>query len=104
MIRRLFMALLVLCLALPAMAPAAAVSPHCDRPASDTAATAMEHGNKHHPAPQRPGHDCIGCAMPARAVPPLTMAPFYPREPRQWNNAALPAAAATPPDTPPPRA
>lgn len=105
MIRSLFMAVLALCLALPAMMPALAAAPHCAPPESAMAMPGEHHGqHRGQPAPSRQGHDCIGCAVPARAATPFAATPFYPRARQRWSNAATPPATAAQPDTPPPRA
>ncbi len=104
MLRRILLAVLALCLALPSAAPAA-VQPHGDHPL----AMAQHQGHAAQPASshdqgQHSGkHNCIGCAaaldgnallemrVAVRSAPPL--APMV---------AALPQARAGP-DTPPPR-
>ena len=98
MLRRILMALLVACLALPAVA-----APVCH--ATPAAAShAMHHGQKQHEdsVPQLI-HGCIGCVTPPRVDLAVALPPALP--------AIVPVPAALPhlattrasPDTPPPR-
>ncbi|MDD3799849.1 MAG: hypothetical protein PHE36_11815 [Novosphingobium sp.] len=109
MLRRLFLALLTLCLALPAAAmpleqPAALSA---GAPAA-VASMAMDNGGPCHPqggkAALGMSHDCIGCIAPYQAAPRLAE-PFAVRGaiPRPLDTIRLPAFRAGP-ETPPPRA
>ena len=97
MIRRLLLALLVACLALPA----AAAPLHCAQ-----ASAAAMHGDGHHrEAPQQamPAHDCIGCVAPFADAAPMLASEWYPPSPRLILSALPLARQASGPDTPPPR-
>lgn len=104
MLRRMVLALLTLCLALPTLSPVAAMS-------LERASLAMEHhghqqpdSNRHHDQGQQTGkHECIGCAAPVGGGTVAAETPL----PRSL--VARPPLAArltdtrNGPDTPPPR-
>jgi hypothetical protein len=101
MLRRLLLALLTICLAVPAMA----APTHClPQPIAAMAMHHSHHGeHKQAPQPVSATHDCIGCIAPYAGIPPMASAP-----PRLGMTApplaivwAMPSLAA--PDTPPPR-
>ena len=102
MLRRLFLALLIACLA----APAVAMPVHCAPPAHQQA---MAHHGGHHggtnqaPAPAPAQHDCIGCIAPYAAHPAGPGAPFHGRPPLGEAQTSFHALAPPAPDTPPPR-
>jgi hypothetical protein len=104
MIRRLLIALLIACLAIPAVA-----SPlHC---ASQVSSAAMpdgaqhQHGDHHKtPGPVTEMHDCIGCIAPSAGIG-AAAEPVWLRAPVPHGRILLPIAGTIRgPDTPPPRA
>jgi len=102
MLRRLFLALLTLCLALPAALPTGAAA----QPAHATA-MAMAHHQHHQPADSAhhdaSKHQCIGCAAPvSRAPEPPTPPQLRGPSTRPALSTRLPETRAGP-DTPPPR-
>ena len=101
MIRRLLLALLTLCLALPAAAMPLAHA----RPAQHHAAAADQGHHSHHGQPdQSPApHDCIGCIAPYAAIAAVPAAPaLFSAIVLPGLANALPDATARP-DTPPPK-
>lgn len=102
MIRRLLLALLTLCLALPAAAMPLA---HAMPAAHHVVAADHGHHSRHHqqPDPQAAQHDCIGCIAPYSAmgvVPAVPVPASGDVVPGLAN--ALPDTTAGP-DTPPPK-
>lgn len=111
MMRRLFMALLIACLGMPAMAAPAHCLSVSGEPAasSDMVAMASRHGDHHEPAPaspapQGPAHDCIGCIAPIAGIPAADRSPMVHAPLLAVAIAAFHALAPAKPDTPPPRA
>ena len=105
MLRRLFMALLIVCLAAPAMAAPL----HCAPPMPAHSAGMSHHGMRHGhgqevPAQPAKSHDCIGCIAPASdsAVPPA--AGSMPKPLLSAQETPFSALASPAPETPPPRA
>ncbi len=105
MLRRLLLALLTLCLALPALAPVAAM-PHAQVPMADA------HHEHHGQAPMRHDqgsphagkHECIGCAAPLDRSPVALGEPLPAADnPPPSLAAPLPETRAGP-EVPPPRA
>ena len=104
MLRRLCLALLILCLSFPAAMPVGAMS-------AQAQPTAMEQHRHHQPADRSQHdqgahagkHECIGCAVPIDRQPYLMAAPA-PRGPltRPGLAAILPETRAGP-EVPPPR-
>lgn len=104
MLRRLCLALLILCLSVPAAMPTGAM-------AAEAQSAAMEHHRHHHPADSSQHdhgdhaakHECIGCAAPLDRQPYFMAAPA-PRGPltRPGLAAILPETRAGP-EVPPPR-
>lgn len=100
MIARTLLALLLVCLALPAMAAPMVHDPH---PAQ------AKHSTHHRdiPAqPQRaPAHDCIGCIPPTQgdARIAFTVRHMLPLDARSAD-AVVPSGTKACPDTPPPKA
>jgi hypothetical protein len=98
---RLLLALLIACLAFPAMA-----TPHCAEPSPATTMT-MDHGKMHHaPAPVKPApvHDCIGCIPPTHGLDRVTAPHRFVLDANHVQALApLTAAAPSAPDTPPPK-
>lgn len=109
MLRRLFLFLLLLGLALPAVA----LTAHCPvANAAPVAPVANGHHPGHHsegsgkptPAKTAATKDCIGCVTPPIDARPRTKAPLpRPERHRLTDDVAL-ARAAPGPETPPPRA
>lgn len=101
---RMMLALLIACLALPAMAAPHAA--HAIPPRPMTMTMAHEHPSGHDmpaPDPIAPKHECIGCIPPtyglARVIRPQRFAPFRP----VTTNVPVRAGALSLPATPPPR-
>lgn len=105
MIRRLLLALLAFCLALPA---AAAPALHC-APAG-VAAASGHHGHSQHRREDPPrhaqptAHDCIGCIAPLAGAAPSADAERLAAAPPEARAAAPIVGRVSGPDTPPPRA
>lgn len=104
MLRRMLMALLIACLAAPALAMPAHVMP----PALDgmSGHHAMHHHSRPHEAPagEMRSHECIGCIAPAAPLP-LVATPIIAGRPLLGSGIAPFRALAPPaPETPPPRA
>lgn len=99
MIRRLLLALLVACLALPA----AAAPLHC-------AQVAETHDSGHHstkpeaPPQAPPAHDCIGCIAPFSGAAPALASAWYAPSPVVIRGPLPLARLSSGPDTPPPKA
>jgi len=100
MIRRLLLALLVACLALPA----AAAPLHCAQTTVVVAHGEVHHGKKHE-APQQvtPAHDCIGCIAPFAGPAPALASVWYPPSPILTGGPLPVARQVSGPDTPPPK-
>jgi len=103
MIRRLLLALLAFCLALPA----AAAPLHC--PPAETMATSGHHGHSRHkredpPRHAQPAHDCIGCIAPLAGVPRPMAATRFAAVPPEARPTPPIVGRVSGPDTPPPRA
>lgn len=104
MLRRLLLAFLALCLALPAALPAGAAMPPAESPVM---AEHMHHqptDSSHHDKGAHAGkHECLGCAAPINRAPAALLAPS-PRGPlgRPGLASVLPETRAGP-EVPPPR-
>lgn len=97
MIRRLLLALLVACLALPA----AAAPLHCAPAAHGNG----HDGTKHEAPPQAPpAHDCIGCIAPFAGTAPVLANAWYAPSPVLIRGPLPLARLTSGPDIPPPKA
>lgn len=96
MFRRLWLALLMACLALPAMAAPL----HCVSVAQASAHHGHREQDKASPPQQ---HDCIGCIAPFAALTAPDTATLPPVAREKPHDDLRLARAASGPDTPPPR-
>lgn len=101
MIRRLLLALLVFCLAIPAMAAPL----HClPQPAQTITLHHAHHGEQRQaPSPAAQGHDCIGCIAPYAGLPPMLATQLPPAKQAKPLPAAWTMGYHGGPETPPPR-
>jgi len=102
MIRRMLLALLVLCLALPATA--SPMQPVADAQMAH-AAMDHDHGGKHKPVDHHAtAHQCIGCAVPLSGDNVVPLAISFPAPLDAAHVPAVLVGMTSGPETPPPRA
>lgn len=102
MLRRILLALLTLCLALPAALPAATLT-HADHPMAMSRSHTHQPASNHDQSDHAAKHQCIGCAVELDRSPlPMRRVALRPARVPSSVITGLPEARAGP-ETPPPR-